>query len=179
MDARDVSKGNSSLAIDGADPVLRMVPSRPRLVIAVAVLAALGLLLIEIAVTGSFGGISARLGLLAVASGAFLLAYTVWRTGRVSLELAAGTLRETGPEGRILARLEDIRGVDRGAFAFKPSNGFLLRLTTRGPAAWVPGLWWRRGRIVGVGGLVPAHQAKLVAEAISLELAKKRSSEGG
>lgn len=63
--------------------------------------------------------------------------------------------------------------VDRGVFAFKPSNGFLVRTRDGAPAAWVPGIWWRRGRSIGIGGLIPAHQTKLVAEVLSVELARR------
>ena len=69
-------------------------------------------------------------------------------------------------DGTVIARLEDVVSVDRGAFAFKPSNGFTLKLKTKQPRSWAPGLWWRLGRYVGVGGVVSAGQAKLVAETI-------------
>lgn len=160
------------------DPVLRMAPSRPRLLIGVGVLAALGALVIDIAVSGSFG-LAARLAVLAVAAAAFLLAWRLWSAGRVALELDGGVLRETGGEGRVLARVAEIRAVDRGVFAFKPSNGFLLRLDAPAPGAWVPGVWWRRGRVVGVGGLIPARQTRLVAETIALELAQARGARSG
>lgn len=160
------------MAEQGARPVLRMVPSRPRLALGTGILCLLGGLVLEVAVTGAFG-FGARLMLLALASAAFLLAYALWRTGRLTLELDKEGLREAGPEGRVVARLEEIRSVDRGVFAFKPSSGFVLSLKRSAPAAWSPGLWWRIGRRVGVGGLVPAWQTKVVAEAITLELARE------
>lgn len=146
-----------------------MVPSAPRIAIGVAILLALGGLIAQIALSGDFAS-GARVALLVVAAGVVLMARTLWLSGRVALELSDGALREAGPDGRVIARVADLRSVDRGAFAFKPSNGFLIRLGRRGSTAWVPGVWWRLGRFVGVGGLVPGHQTKLVAELLSLEM---------
>ena len=47
-------------------------------------------------------------------------------------------------EGRLVAALDKIEKVERGVFAFKPSNGFVLLLKSPMPRAWEPGLWWRR-----------------------------------
>jgi hypothetical protein len=41
----------------------------------------------------------------------------------------------------VLARIDEIASLDRGTFAFKPSNGFLLRLSRKGTRVWRPGLW--------------------------------------
>lgn len=72
--------------------------------------------------------------------------------------------------GAVIARLADVEMVDRGAFAFKPSNGFMLRLRAADSRAWHPGLWWRMGRRVGVGGVTSAGQSKAVAELIQQAL---------
>ena len=72
--------------------------------------------------------------------------------------------------GVILARLDEIESVDRGAFAFKPSNGFILRLNTKKPRGWAPGLWWQFGNRIGVGGVTSAGQSKFMAEQIALRL---------
>lgn len=78
----------------------------------------------------------------------------------------------TGAGERLVA-LDDIKGIDRGALAFKPSNGFTLRLTERQQRQWAPGLWWRFGRVLGVGGTVSAGQAKFMAEQIAIALAQR------
>ena len=72
--------------------------------------------------------------------------------------------------GRLLCRMDQIAGVDRGAFAFKPSNGFLVKLKEPMPRVWQPGLWWRLGRRIGVGGVTPAGQGKFMADMIALKL---------
>ena len=69
--------------------------------------------------------------------------------------------------GRILARVDNVEKVERGAFAFKPSQGFLVRLKTPGQAGWAPGMWWSRGTFVGIGGVVSGGQAKAMAEILT------------
>jgi hypothetical protein len=54
----------------------------------------------------------------------------------------------------------------------KPSNGFTVVMETKQPRAWAPGLWWRVGRRVGVGGVTGASQTKFMAEQIALRLAQ-------
>jgi len=73
-------------------------------------------------------------------------------------------------DGRVLARIADVTGVSRGALAFKPSNGFTLITRDRGAGAYVPGIWWRFGRRVGVGGITGAGQTKFMAEQIALRI---------
>lgn len=69
-------------------------------------------------------------------------------------------------DGRMIAPIEEILAVERGAFAFKPSNGFLIRMRSAGPRAWAPGLWWRLGRRIGIGGVTSAPQTKAMAQMI-------------
>ena len=76
-------------------------------------------------------------------------------------------------EGEALARMEDIASVDRGAFAFKPSNGFMIHLKDPAPRGWVPGLWWRIGRRVGVGGATSGKAARDLADVMTLMLAER------
>lgn len=82
------------------------------------------------------------------------------------IELTDTELRDSS--GTVLARIDEIRSVARGTFALKPSNGFTLVLHSKKPRAWMPGLWWRLGRRVGVGGVTNAGQAKFMAERISM-----------
>lgn len=91
---------------------------------------------------------------------------------QLSIELTETELRDSN--GRILASLGQVKGVDRGAFAMKPSNGFTVILTEKGQRAWAPGLWWRIGRRVGVGGVTSAAEAKLMAEQIALRIQSAR-----
>ena len=70
-------------------------------------------------------------------------------------------------DGTLIARIDNIKRMDRGILAFKPSNGFILLLTEPMPRAWRPGLWWRFGRRVGVGGVTSAGMTKGMSEILS------------
>ena len=69
--------------------------------------------------------------------------------------------------GRVLTRVDNVDKVERGAFAFKPSQGFLVRLKTPTEPGWAPGLWWARGTFVGIDGVVSGGQAKAMAEILT------------
>lgn len=94
------------------------------------------------------------------------LAERLRRATTMVIELTKTELRDSS--GAVLAQIDDIRSVERGAFAFKPSNGFTLVMHTKKPRAWAPGLWWRFGRRVGVGGVTAAGASKFMAEQIAL-----------
>lgn len=109
--------------------------------------------------------------LFAVGSAALWLAHRVWHATADRIELTRTELR-TGSGIRIL-EVADIAGVDRGVFAFKPSNGFLVTTKSRAERAWAPGLWWRIGRRVGVGGMTAAAETKFMSEMLSALLAER------
>lgn len=67
-------------------------------------------------------------------------------------------------DGRMLAPTENIAKVERGVFAFKPSNGFLVRLKEPDGNGWAPGLWWKYGRRLGVGGTLSGGQTRAMAD---------------
>lgn len=90
---------------------------------------------------------------------------------RYRIELTAQGMRTS--EGQVIARLADIDKVERGMFAFKPSNGFLVLLRRPGPRIWRPGLWWCSGRKIGVGGVTSAAQTKAMSEILLVLLAKR------
>lgn len=77
---------------------------------------------------------------------------------------------DTGAE---LCRLDDIAEIERGLALFKPSGGFVLRMKTEGPRSWAPGLWWRAGKRVGIGGATSARAGKHMADAITGALAQR------
>ena len=112
-----------------------------------------------------------QLFLFALGGGSIWIAEKMRRATALTLELTPEVLRDSS--GEIVARTSDIESLDRGMFAFKPSNGFLLRLNTSKGRAWRPGLWWRLGNRVGVGGMTPGHQAKFMAEILSAMIAER------
>ena len=117
-----------------------------------------------------------RVFLIAMGAGSFYMADKMRRATAVQLELTYTELRDSS--GNCLAKIADIKSIDRGVFAFKPSNGFLLALTQPGPRVWQPGLWWRIGRRIGVGGMTPGSQTKPMAEIISAMIAERELRNG-
>ncbi|MFV0473444.1 MAG: hypothetical protein ACK5MQ_04465 [Pikeienuella sp.] len=77
--------------------------------------------------------------------------------------------------GELICALEEIERVDRGFAFFKPSAGFVMLLKAPRRRGWSPGLWWRFGRRVGVGGATPNRAARRMADAISGALAARNA----
>ena len=123
---------------------------------------ALGLLLLSLVfeATGIW-----QLFFLVVAILMLLGARRLWHATGDTIELTRKELR-TG-SGRVLKTVDNNSSVDRGVFAFKPSNGFLGTLEEPGGKGWVPGLWWQRGWYIGVGGVLRGGQSRAMAEFIS------------
>jgi hypothetical protein len=146
--------------------------SAPRRLMGVVVLALLGGLLVYAGLVQPPGTFGWQVILLTTGVVTLVLTERMRRASVVSLELTRDELRDT--QGRVLARLDQIESVNRGMFAFKPSNGFVL--VTRAPQDrhWSPGLWWRIGRRVGVGGVTPPAQTKFMAEIIQTLLTERR-----
>lgn len=146
-------------------------PSPVRRWFAWTTLVALGVLLVALAFSGGIVPVwQAALVLLGVL--ALWMAERLRRATARGIVLTDAGLFEEG--GREIALFDQIRRVERGAFAFKPSAGFLLVLNERRERAWAPGLWWRTGRRVGVGGVTNSGAARYVAEEIATRI-KQRS----
>lgn len=144
--------------------------SQGRRIFGCAVLFLLGALVLYVAFA-SPPGPAWLVFMLVFGVGALWMAEKVRRASMLTIMLTETDLRDS--TGTVLAQLDEISSVDRGAFAFlKPSNGFSLRLKTTKPRAWAPGLWWRVGRRVGIGGITSAGQAKFMAEQIAFRLDK-------
>ncbi len=109
--------------------------------------------------------------LLLIGAGALWLADRMRRATEQRIELTRTELRSS--DGTRLAAIDEIERLDRGAFAFKPSNGFVIHTRAAGPRTWRPGLWWRLGRRVGVGGVTAASQTKAMSEILSAVLAER------
>ncbi len=95
------------------------------------------------------------------------------RATALVIYLTEDELRDSS--GQVLARIADIQSVNRGAFALKPSNGFTLVLSDKQERYWAPGVWWRFGYRVGVGGVTAAGQSRFMAEQIALRITDTRS----
>ncbi len=145
--------------------------SQPRRIFAVAVMAGLGVLLVWLALSAPpanpfWTGFLVGLGVVAL-----VLARRLWRATSHTLILRESGLYDS--DGTTLALIEDIRKVDRGTFAMKPSNGFIVLLNRSAGRGWRPGLWWRFGRRVAVGGVTAGSQTKPMADILTLRLSER------
>ena len=95
---------------------------------------------------------------------------------------ATGTFLALTPDGlfdgngQVLAAIDDIKKVDRGILAFKPSQGFLIVLNSRAKGGWAPGLWWRLGKQMGIGGVTSPAEGKYMAEQLQALLLERQNS---
>ena len=147
----------------------RVSASPARRVFAYGVLFGLGALLIYLPLVEPPAVLWA-IAMVAAGVGSIMMAERLRRATLQEILLTETDVRDSN--GVVLALLKDVRLVDRGAFAFKPSNGFTLVLDAKKPRAWAPGLWWRLGRRVGIGGVTSAAQAKFMAEQIAFRLGR-------
>ena len=148
-----------------------LTPSQPRRVIATGTVAALATLLIWVAgVTPA--ALGWKLVLFATGLAAGWAALSMWQATAVGILLTEEGLVQT--DGTLIAAMDEIAHVDRGVFAVKPSNGVVVRLASRHPYGWAPGVWWRTGRRLGVGGVTSAAGAKAMADILAMRLADPR-----
>lgn len=152
------------------DPIATLSATPLRRLFAYGAVFVLGAMLILLAFVQppAFGW---QIFLIAFGAGALVVAERLRRATVLGLVLTETELRDTG--GQLLTELSNVRSVDRGAFAFKPSNGFVLRLRDSAPGAWAPGLWWRYSTRIGVGGATSSGPAKYMAEQIALRIADR------
>ncbi|MDD9921486.1 MAG: hypothetical protein OXQ92_04270 [Boseongicola sp.] len=140
-------------------------PSVFRRWVAILIFIALGAVLIWVAAK-SANSIVLQVAFLGFGLLSVLAADKIRRATDDGIELTRKGLRTIS--GTHLARVENVEKVDRGAFAFKPSNGFVVKLKeAEDPRGWAPGLWWRGGKLLGVGGVVSAGETKAMAELLT------------
>lgn len=153
------------------EEVLARVAASPgRRFLGVTSIGLLGVLLIYVALARP-PEVEWQVFLLVLGGAALWLANAMRIATSLVIELTETELREQS--GTVIARVEDITYIDRGFFAFKPSNGFLVRTKKPGPRVWRPGLWWRVGRQIGIGGMTPGRQSKLMSEILAVMLAHR------
>lgn len=138
--------------------------SAPRLWLGVICTAGLAFVLLWVVFTGRPAMIY-QVSFIAGAAVCLWLADKLRRAGQDRIVLTNRVLKTES--GRVLTHVDNVRSVERGAFSFKPPNGFLVRLNEPSGHGWVPGLWWQRGRVIGVGGVVSAGQSRAMAEALT------------
>lgn len=146
-------------------PVLaELRPSPPRRLVGIVLLAVLGGALVYLALAYPADVFGWTVFLLVFGACCLWLAVRMWQCTGQGLRLTRLALSDS--DGVVLARVDQIRAVNRGVFAFKPAGGFTLQLAESAPRGWAPGLWWRLGRSVGVGGVTHRHEARYMAEVL-------------
>lgn len=148
-------------------------PSPPRRVIGVAILGLLGFMLIWFGFQHPTDPILFSVILIAMGSVSIWLAWRMWVATSGSLILTDRVLKEEG--GRILARVDDMRAIDRGVFAVKPAGGFTVVTASSEARSWAPGLWWRLGRRVGIGGVTHRHEGRYMAEVLAEVISARKA----
>ncbi len=170
------SQKRSEMNASGQKALAKLSPSPPRRWFGIGVLALLGTLLIYFGVSGlSFDA----LDLVAIAAGALILflAFRMRTSTQSFLVLNAGGLYTN--DGITVAEIANISKIDRGLFALKPSNGFLVILKRPMRGSWHPGLWWRLGTRIGVGGVTSPAEGKLMAENLTRLIQNLSSGDDG
>jgi hypothetical protein len=141
-----------------------------RRLVGVGALAGLAVVLVRAVIVNQPGLVWQGLMVVGAAFAA-VAAMSMWRVtgGRIVLT-PAGLIND---DGQVLAPLDQIVRIERGAFAFKPSNGFTVLLSVPASLAWAPGLWWRAGRRLGVGGVTSGHQGRAMADKLAMLIAAR------
>lgn len=146
-------------------------PSPVRRVAAVLTLAGVSLLLLGVVLATPPQQPGWMLFLLGAGAGMLWLSLRLWQATDRRIILTRAGLFDS--DGTCIAAMADIVDVDRGVFAFKPSGGLVLRLGHAPGRAWAPGLWWRLGRRLGIGGVTGTVQGRAMAEMIAIVLADR------
>ena len=148
------------------DVIATLEPTLGRRWFGVFVLSILGSLLIIFTMTQSPEDLSLKIVFLIV--GLLFIWQAQWnlRVTKYGLYLTKEGLFDA--QNSLICPLYNMAEVDRGMFAFKPSNGFLIRLHEAQPKGWAPGLYWRLGRRLGIGGATDPSQNKAMARALEL-----------
>lgn len=152
-------------------PLATVSASRPRRFLAVATLGGLGVFLLWIALARTPGSGLWTIYLLLVGIVMLLGAQRLWAATARSLILTNEGIHDD--RGRLLCKISDVVAVERGLLAFKPSNGFLLRLREPMGGNWAPGMWWRFGKRLGIGGVTSAGEARAMADLLAMHMARE------
>lgn len=151
--------------------IATVMPSMIRRYAGLLILTVLGGILVYVAMATPPASILLRVFLLGLGGVVLWLAENMRRATKIGVVLTQDALQTT--DGQVLVRVDDMLGVVRGSFSLKPSNGFSVLTKTRQAPGWAPGIWWRFGKRVGVGGITAASQAKFMSEVLAAMLSER------
>ena len=153
--------------------IARLKASTVRRGFALFVMMLLGFLLLYLTATIDAGFVH-KAFLVGIAAAVLWMARAMQRGTKGHIELRASGLYFE--DGRVLAAMDDILRVERGVFAFKPSNGFVVTLQNKTERAWIPGLYWKFGTRVGIGGVTAPSEAKFMSDSLAVLLEERTDS---
>mgnify|MGYP005997288489 CR=1 FL=1 len=165
-----------------AEVLTRVGASKARRLFGVAMLAFLGAILLYIGLGGgSEMGFGWRVYMIAMGAAGLWVARGMQRATLGAIVLSGeAVLFEDGAGGQeVITPIAQIISVERGTFANKPSHGFSLRLKAAQARRWKPGLWWRLGKRVGVGGVAAGAETKAMADMIAALITQRAAAGGG
>ncbi|MEL6792102.1 MAG: hypothetical protein AAFP78_01515, partial [Pseudomonadota bacterium] len=141
---------------------------RPQVLRWIIVAAVAVVVLLTVAIAGQASATNPVVVMINLPIAAILLwfGYAMATAKATSVTFDGETL--TDDAGVVICTLEDIHSVERGFALFKPSGGFALLLKAEKERAWSPGLWWRIGQRVGIGGATPGRSSRNMADAITV-----------
>lgn len=154
-----------------SDVIASMHASAPRRVMGVGMLGVLGLLMFYLVSVDPPNELVYTVFMLLVGVVALYSSWRMWTATDVELFLTKEALLSS--RGEILCEIDNVEKVDRSMFAFKPSNGFLIKLKEPMPRGWAPGIWWRLGIRIGIGGVTAPAQGKMLADAMAAMIAER------
>lgn len=146
--------------------IAELYPSRIRYWIGITGVTSLGVFLIFLVFSQAANSYASQVLLGAFGFGACYTAHKMYKNGLHGILLTKDGLFDT--KGTAICTIDQIKAVDRSFFALRPSNGFSLTLHEPLDRVWVPGLWWRLGKRVGVGGLTSYSAGKSMADILTL-----------
>ncbi len=151
-----------------SEPLVTLQISQFRRLFGVGMLGGLGIVLLYVAATSADRGTVGLIGLLIFGGLILWASFRMYNATAETLTLTReGIFSSTG---QTICELENIASTDTGFFAFKPSNGFSILLKTPLKRGWCPGLWWRFGKRIGIGGVTSPGQGKAMSNMISMLL---------
>ena len=99
-----------------------------------------------------------------------ILIFVSWRIGRARLtgiKLTKSGIYDLNDVK--LCAILDINYIDRRTFAIKPANGFIIHLKNSAKSFWIPGLCWRIGKRLAIGGMLSKQECKAFANLLEIE----------
>lgn len=159
------------LKYDPDEVIAEITPQPMRRGLATGMLGLLGFILLSVAMRTPPQSLAFLAMLIVMGAGALWLAWRLWQASGVTIELTHTQLREVG--GRVLCDLDNVAKVERGVFAFKPAAGFLIYLREPMGRVYAPGLWWRAGKLLAVGGVTSRSEGKSTADLMNVLLVQR------